>query len=286
MTLARVRSIESFFVRLIPVLGEYRNHLVIAGGMARDLYVHLPGFVDLGLGGAMTLDVDIAVDDPLRVIGDRRLHEVLVAAGLKYHTLDPYRERPPMGMILTPVQGRYFPAAIKEPTKRDPHVEFITQLRDRAGNSNAKPQRDELIAFTLHYVDLLLTAPVTVEIPKLGPVRLPHPLAYIIQKTLIRPERQVNRHNFQKDTADAFKIVICTRALWTTWTALFQEWSAHHTFGPWMTSIRTAWPALFDKTTGTGLSEVCVAYPQYTPEVVMQVMKEFQHAIRDAPAHK
>jgi hypothetical protein len=36
--LSRVRSIDTLFKRLIPALGHYREHVVIVGGMALDLY--------------------------------------------------------------------------------------------------------------------------------------------------------------------------------------------------------------------------------------------------------
>ena len=274
--LSRVCSIDTLFKRLIPALGRYREHVVIAGGMARDLYRFLPGYSDLGLAGVETLDLDIAVADPLQVIGETRLHDVLVGAGLRYHTNNAFRERPPQGLILTPVAGRYFPDALRNPTRRDPHVEFITQVRDPAGDSNAHPQGDQLIAYTLNYVDLLVAAPVRVEVPRIGMVQLPHPLAYALQKVLIRPERQRNGQNYAKDSADAFKVVASLRSAWTTWRPEFQRWREHQQYSAWINQAQDHWSRLYDHAADRGAQEVHAAYPHYDVPAVVTIMRDLK----------
>ena len=277
--LARVRTIDTLFRRLLPLLGPYREHLVIAGGMARDLYRYAPGYRDLGLTGAQTLDLDIALDDPLQVCGESHLHELLINAGLRHVTSDALRERPPFGLILTPVAGRYYPAAIRTPQRTDPHVEFITQLRNTDSTANAHPQRDPLIAYTLDHVDLLLAAPLRIDVPGLGTVRIPHPLGYVLQKTLIRPERQRNRQNFAKDSADAFAVTVSMRAAWETWRPTFQQWLEHHHYQGWMAQARSLWSRLYDRPNDPGAIEVSAAHPRYRPDDVVVIMRELREVL-------
>jgi hypothetical protein len=155
-------------------LGEYRNGVVLVGGFARDLYRHLDGFADLALRPPATNDVDFAITDPLQIFGDRRLHQILLQAGLQYG--------PRTGLNHRTAECVYFPVELPQPRSTDPHVEFITPLRGPDREENAQPQRDELFAFALRFVDLLLDEPITITDPGLGLVRIPHPLAYIVQK--------------------------------------------------------------------------------------------------------
>ncbi len=274
--LSRVRRIDTLFNRLIPLLGVYREHVVIAGGMARDLYRFLPSYIDLGLTGVGTLDLDIAVADPLLVVGGTNLHDLLISAGLRYHTRDALRERPPQGLILTPVAGHYFPDGLKHPSRRDPHVEFITQLRQPASDSNAHPQNDQLIAYTLDYVGLLLEEPVRVEVPRLGVVLIPHPLAYALQKVLIRSERQRNGQNYAKDSADAFKVVASLRSEWAAWRSKFHLWRNHPQYGAWIRQAQSLWSQLYDRFADRGAQEVNAAYPNYDATAVMTVMRDLR----------
>ena len=66
----------------MQALGACRQSVVLVGGFARDLYRLTPGFAGLGLHGAETNDVDFAITDPLGMVGDQRLHDLLTANGL------------------------------------------------------------------------------------------------------------------------------------------------------------------------------------------------------------
>jgi hypothetical protein len=263
----------------MPALGPYREHLVIAGGMARDLYRYLPGYQELDLEGVETLDLDIALADPLSVIGETRLHDLLVASGLRLQTNDALRERPPFGLVFTPVSGRYYPQALRHPSRRDPHIEFITQVRRASGDSNAHPQGDQLIAYTLNYVDLLLAAPVQVEVPQVGQVRLPHPLAYAVQKMLIRPERQRHGQHYAKDSADAFKVVASLRSVWSAWRPEFHRWRTHAHYGSWIRQALALWKQLFGVDADRGAQEVHAAYPQYDLASISTIMGELMRIL-------
>ncbi len=270
----RPRTAQELFRQLMPRLGGYREQLVIAGGIARDLYRHLPGAVDLRLAGATTRDLDIALDDPLAVVDERSLHAVLEAAGLRIRTSDAFMADELFGIIPKPVSCRYFPAGFKHPAATDPHLEFIAPLR-RAQARNARPQGDCLIAFALAYVDLLLSDPVAVRVPRLGTVRIPHPLAYIVQKTLIRPERQ-GEGKQAKDQADAFQVLVALRATWAGWRTRAQAWRAQGRHGAWLDQALRSWEALYASALSPGAREVAAAFPAFSPAAVVQVMGDLR----------
>jgi hypothetical protein len=94
-------------MRTLEALAPYRQHVVLVGGFARDFYRLLPGFDDLGLVGAETLDVDMAISDPLQLLGEQRLHTMFSAHGLAW--------KPRLGLQHQPIGGAYFPAELAQP---------------------------------------------------------------------------------------------------------------------------------------------------------------------------
>jgi hypothetical protein len=273
----RPRTAQELFRQLMPRLGGYRGQLVIAGGIARDLYRHLPGFSDLSLVGATTRDLDIALADPLAMVDEQSLHRVLEEAGLRIRTNDAFMADELFGIIPKPVSCRYFPAALKHPAATDPHLEFIAPRR-RAQVRNARPQGDCLIAYSLAYVDLLLSDPVTVRLPRLGAVRIPHPLAYIVQKTLIRPERQ-GESKQAKDQADGFQVLAGLRATWASWRPRVQAWREQGRYGEWLDQALRSWEALYAGAHSPGAREVAAAFPAFAPAAVVQVMGDLRTAL-------
>jgi hypothetical protein len=264
---------EALFRQLLPRLGSYRDRIVVSGGIARDLYRYHPGFTDLHLAGASTRDIDFAIADPLQVVGDRSLHDVLIAAGLKLHTMDAWQEDAVLGTVPKAVAGRYFQAGVPSPFVTDPHVEFITPAR-MATRGNARPQGDALIAFSLAYVDLLIDGPIPVVIPRLGAILLPHPAAYILQKTLIRPERQ-GQGKQAKDQADGFFVIASLHHEWRSWRERTAAWAAHPVHGPWLRDAVRRWQALYAHAGSPGTLEVSSAYRRYSPAAVVTVMRDF-----------
>jgi hypothetical protein len=273
----RVRTAQELFRRLMPRLGGYREQLVIAGGIARDLYRYLPGFTDLRLVGATTRDLDIALDDPLALVDEQSLHTVLELAGMRIRTNDAFMADELFGIIPKPVSCRYFPAGLKRPAATDPHLEFISPQRPQE-ERNARPQGDCLIAYSLKYVDLLISAPVAVRVPRLGQVRIPHPLAYIVQKTLIRPERQ-GEGKQAKDQADAFQVLAGLRQAWASWNERALAWRRQGRHGDWLDQALRSWEALYANERSPGAREVAAAFPAFAPVAVVQVMGDLRSAL-------
>jgi hypothetical protein len=259
-------SAQDLFHRVINGLGEYRHGVVLVGGFARDLYRHLDGFADLALHPPATNDVDFAINDPLQIFGNRPLHETLLQAGLQY--------APRTGLNHRTAACVYFPAEQQQPRSTDPHVEFITPLRGPDREENAQPQHDKLFAFSLRFVDLLLDEPITVIDPSLGLVRIPHPLAYVLQKTRIRSKR-LDEHKAAKDQADAFFVIISLQSKWREWKSRWDRIAIHAEHGAWLREARRIWMDLYAGPTSPGAREVAQAYPGFQPDAVCRVMADF-----------
>jgi hypothetical protein len=258
------------FLRAIDALGPYREGVVLIGGFARDLYRHVPGFADPDVHAPGTNDVDLAVPDPLRLFGKIRLHDCLLQHGFKAS------ER--LGLDHRTVAKVYFPAEIDRPRPTDPHVDIITPLHGPERDTHAQPQPPDLFAFALRFVDLLLDDPITVDDPQVGTVRIPHPLAYIVQKTLIRPKRQTEGKQ-AKDQADAFFVVVSLQSAWSDWRARWKHITETPEQKQWLKTTAQRWDELYRSPDRPGAREVAAAYPRFPAEVVCRVMTDFQSAL-------
>jgi hypothetical protein len=253
--------------RVMRGLGSYRDGVVLVGGFARDLYRYQEGFADLALRPPATNDVDFAVDNPFQIFGDRHLHDILLQAGLQHRALTGL-DHQPMGCV-------YYAAELADPRPTDPHVEFVTPLRGPDRDGKSQPQHDDLFAFALRFIDLLLDDPVSVTDPKLGRVRIPHPLAYVIQKTRIRPKRREER-KAAKDQADAFFVIVSLQAKWDEWRPRWDRIAQHQEQGSWLRETQRLWTDLYKGPTSLGAREVAYAYPGYSADDACRIIGDFQ----------
>jgi hypothetical protein len=264
-------SASALFERAMQALGAYRQSVVLVGGFARDLYRLTPGFAGLGLHGAETNDVDFAITDPLGMVGDQRLHDLLSANGLIW--------KPRFGLRHRPTGGAYFPAENAAPRAVDPHLEFITPLHgpDRE-EAVSRPQQDDLHAAPLRYVGMLLDRTITVDHPKHGPLRIPHPLHYILQKNLIRDKRQQESKQ-AKDQADAFYVLLGLRTHWSEWRTRWEELATAQEPRAWQARVLRQWQTLYRLPRAVGAEEVVGQYPGLTVSGVCQVMEDLERII-------
>ncbi len=266
-------SVADLFERAMHGLGAYRQSVVLVGGFARDFYRFSPGFSGLGLQGAETNDVDFAITDPLGLVGDQRLHDLLIASGLTWKPLFGLRHRP--------TGGAYFPTENEDPRAVDPHVEFITPLQgpDRE-EPISRPQRDELHAAPLRYVGLLLDQAIVIDHPTYGALRIPHPLHYLLQKNLIRDKRQkVSKQ--AKDQADAFYVLLGLQAAWPAWRGRWTALAAEQEPRAWLSRVVRQWQTLYQSPRAIGADEVVGQYPGMTVSGVCQVMEDFQRVVTE-----
>ena len=249
----------------------YHDRVVVAGGFARDFYRYLPGFTDLGLNAPKTNDLDLAIADPLAQAGGVNLHDLLLGLGLRYQAHPGLDHR-------THACGYYPGNDRRAPRPVDAHVEFLTPLRGPDRETNAQPQRDQLYAYALRYVDLLLDEPVRVEVPRYGSLLLPHPLHFIVQKTLIRG-RPGREDKAARDQADAFFVMLCLRSIWPTWRSRWEGFALSQERKAWREAVLRIWRDLYARETSAGVQEVVKIYPRYQPGTVVQAMGEFLAAI-------
>ena len=196
--------------RTLAALGPYRTDVVFIGGFAKTFYCHLSGFRDHGLVSQATLDIDLAVPEPLLLRENSTLHHRLEDQGLRRYVGLGLDNRPAYHRYHLLEDGIERPAVV--------YLEFIVPLRGPDRLTPGKPQAD-LLAHALRFIDLLQDRPVTIVDPEFGSLRLPHPLAYVIQKTRIWRDRQPDKA--QRDQADAFYVIFGFQADWSAWRV---EW--------------------------------------------------------------
>lgn len=217
--------------RTMLALEPYRDEVVLVGGFAKTLYRHLPGFRDPGVVPQATLDIDLALPEPLLVRAAGSLHERLEAAGLLRHVSLGLDNRPAAHRYHLAEDGVARPAAV--------HLEFIVPLRGAERDAPGRPQPD-LLAHALRFVDLLQADPVTVDDPDLGSIRLPHPLTYAIQKTLIWRKRQPEKA--QRDQADVFYVLLALREDWPAWRSQWHRLGQQRAeWAKWLASAHQHW---------------------------------------------
>jgi hypothetical protein len=240
--------------RTMSALGPYRDEAILIGGMAKTFYRQVPGFRDQGIVPQATLDVDLAVPEPLLLREAVSLHARLEAHGLRpaahrYHLAEDGVERP---------------AAV--------HLEFVVPLHGPERDTPGHPQAD-LLASALRFIDLLQALPVTITDPDLGSLRLAHPLTYAIQKTRIGSARRHGKA--ERDLADAFYVLTGFHAEWASWRMVWEQLCAdRHTWAQWLATTNARWWELY----GTDLTPRCRTVAQIVgmdPRRVQRVMMDF-----------
>ena len=184
---------EGFF-RTLWILRGYLPELVIGGGWAPLIYHHyLIG--DKSSEPIRTKDIDILVPEELPVIGDKKVDELLLEAGLE----PVFRSRgtPPVVSYEGDIEGY------------EVEIEFLT---DQRGASDAVVVRvqDGLNAQSLRYISILTDNAIEVEVDDfccgeklwLLTVRVPSPASYIFHKGLIFTRRKKE----QKKAKDLYYI--------------------------------------------------------------------------------
>lgn len=266
-------KVEMLAQRVVRAIGPYADSVVLVGGFARELYRHHPEFSEPGFVPLATLDIDLAVREPLLMQGDASLAQRLQAEGLVRYTGLDLRNRPAIHRFHLREDGAERPATV--------YVEIIVPLHGQERDRPSRPQPD-LLAPALRYVDLLMADALTITDPALGrPVRIPHPAAFIVQKTCMRSER---RQKAARDQADVFYVALGFAAQWSHWADTLKVWSTHRHWGPWCRRALTIWGTLYGSSTSVGSLEVAAAYPGIaTAERVHRVMCDLIQALNMPP---
>ncbi|MCI0626547.1 MAG: nucleotidyltransferase domain-containing protein [Acidobacteria bacterium] len=182
------------FGRLILALEPWLNQVVIIGGWAHRLYRLDPRAQPLSYAPILTLDTDVAIPAQLDVT-KHDIRERLAAQGFKEERLG--HDQPPATHYRLGEQETGF------------YAEFLTPLTGseytRAGRPKATTRIGGIVSQRLRYIELLLSAPWTVNLDastgfplrQATKVRIANPAAFLAHKLLIHSKR--NPVKFAKD---------------------------------------------------------------------------------------
>lgn len=177
------------FARLLSAVAPWSDRLVIVGGWAHRLYhvhpmAHAPAHRPL-----VTLDADLAFDEPREIHGDIRA--ALAQAGFRQNLFGEHT--PPVAHYeLGDDAGGFY-------------AEFLTPLRGsgikRTGAVDATVAAAGITAQKLRHLELLLVAPWyirlmpgdSIPVNAQIDVRLPNPVSFLVQKLLIHEDRHPDK---------------------------------------------------------------------------------------------
>lgn len=202
-----------------PAIAAYHDDVILVGGTAAHLYGLAEDFQESGMLRALsTVDVDIGVPQPLAYRGGGPLVEMLAQAGFR---ATPRTTGSNATRIDLPGLGA---------DGADPYIEFLTPANTSFAGDDAV--QDGLRAHLSPYAWMLFVDPIRIALPG-GPhqVRLPHPLSYAAQKTLIaHTTRPLDKRS--KDFADALHVLGGFRSTWPAIFAHHQALTRAHPSGP------------------------------------------------------
>lgn len=174
------------FARLIAAVNPWASRLVLVGGWAHRLHRLHPKAEVPDHPPLITLDADLAFDNPQQMQGD--IKSALGAAG--FHETLSGEHTPPVSHFELGEEGGGF------------YAEFLTPLRGsgfkRTGELDATVAAAGVTAQKLRHLELLLTVPWEIHLRPNGPisvaaetvVKVPNPVSFMIQKLLIHEERR------------------------------------------------------------------------------------------------
>lgn len=191
-----------------PVLGPYRERVVVVGGIAAHLYQLVPGFRAPDLLRVLhTVDLDLGLPRPLAVGADGMLLDRFRAAGM-----EPYETRQAV-CSATRIDLPVLPGE-----SSTPYVEFLAAAEGEVALDDLV--QGGLRAHLSAYAWMLFARTWTVDLPAgIGQVRLPHPLGYAAQKVIIATTTRPYEKR-AKDLADALFVL---GGLAGQWPRIFGE---------------------------------------------------------------
>lgn len=200
-----------------PLLRPYEDHVVVVGGIAAHLYGLDARFAPPDLLRTFeTSDVDIGIPLPLAIPSDETLLDHCIAQGL-HHELAQSETGDRISRVEFQPLGRH---------AGSPYLEFLAQRGERIGGPEPRIRpRLSMYAWMLWWENLRLPLP-----GGLGHVRLPHPLAYALQKVLVKTESNVQTR-LAKHYTDALYVLGGYAEHWDAFFARLPKLAAAHPDG-------------------------------------------------------
>lgn len=269
MTWARIDGqLRLLIQRSVRGLSQHRDSVVLVGGLVKYFYEHHPLFRSPSAPLRATVDLDVALQ-PAAIADGQHLHEQLSEAQLiQYIVLDDAGR---------PIEQRYH-LLEDGATRAVPTCLELVAPMPPPSRRPPPPSQSMLSPARLRYVEHLLRDPIAVDVPELGRLQLPHPLAYAIQKTLIR----THRHDPAKRASDQADIVYACwgfREAWSTWPEALQRWiTADRRLARHWSQTLALWRDLYASAASIGSQEVAPVYSSHgrvvDPEVISHVMRD------------
>jgi len=240
-------------------LGSYRDQAILVGGMAVFIYQMHPDFRGIrGIAPLPTVDIDVAVSNPLLAEPQGNLAQQLVDAG--FVRREVRREE-------TCYTRFDLPAAMNRTGEMlNPYIEFLCAT-DEIGVRDDEPQQG-LRAHLSPYAWMLFHEPWSIHHPSGMSYRVPHPLTYFVQKLLIRGTRPLVKRT--KDLVDVLFVMGGFRERLPDIFAARQTIALHHDDG--VEQIANAcgeFERLFTGHNPTGPVQIAAGYSENvtTPEM-------------------
>ena len=250
----------------VKAIEPYQNEIVLIGGVAKHWYSNLPGYVNPGFQPMSTIDIDLALPEPLALRGGSTLHQRLMDQQLTMKEI--------LGLDNRSAICRYYLPGITRPTANDPYLECLTPLRGPDRDSPGNPQGPPLVASAVRFLDLVTADALQITVPEIGTLKIPHPFAYITQKTRIRSKRRPDKQ--AKDQADIFYVVISFRSQWAEWSTKWHHWHSHSSeWSAWLTTVQSLWTDLYATSTSAGSREVSSMNVGMQPDLIARIMQDF-----------
>lgn len=257
--------------RALIGLDRFREHVVFVGGQTKFFYLSHPDFRPPDIGARATLDVDIALDGQAESLTEDIHRNLLDAQLVPYVVIDADGN---------PAEQQYQLKEDGDQRRAENCLEFLVPNRGTRRRYQAPRgvQPNEL-----RYVDLLLERPMAVTVEKAGALMLPHPLSYVVQKTLIRSLRKPPRKR-ASDQADVFFVVWGFQPAWSGWAEQWQALRAVPSRLRWLRNARNMLDELYRNGQSTGSREVSEVYSSLGGNpieagVVSRIMRDFIHGL-------
>jgi hypothetical protein len=263
-------ELRELLARSLSGLAPYREHMVLVGGLAKFFYPAHPDFRLPDLLPRATVDIDVALDGKAQAQTEE-MHRHLTDARLV-----PYVVRDEAG---DPIEQQY---QLVEHGTRDRDETCLEFLVPFQGPKRHRTKPKGVLPSALRYVDLLLERPLRVEVEDVGPLLLPHPLSYVVQKTLSRPYRL--KHKIAGDQADAVFAIWGFQPRWIGWGEQWAHLSAIPSRKRWLTEAQRMLHELHGNATATGSREVAEIYgglgaTRLQPGTVSRVVSDFLRSL-------
>ena len=260
---SKVQELLRLTVRAIE---PYQNEIVLIGGVAKHWYSNLSGYVNPGFEPMSTIDIDLALPEPLALRGGSTLHQRLMDQHLTMKEI--------LGLDNRPAICRYYLPGITHPRADDPYLECLVPMRGPDRDSAGNPQGPPLVASAVRFLDLVTTDALQITIPEIGTLKIPHPFAYIIQKTRIRSKRRPEKQ--AKDQADVFYVAMSFRSQWAEWSTMWHRWRSHSPeWSAWLTTVQNHWTDLYATPTSAGSREVQSMNVGMPSDLIARIMQDF-----------